>query len=113
MTRTSIAASPFRPGVAQQLIGAATAAAGNRDHLGRGHRRPAGAFAGDQRAHLGPRIRCGRWVLVRIGGAALRQGRSEHGRTAVAVAAGRAIEREARGVGGRLGRGRSPSPLVP
>jgi hypothetical protein len=52
-------------GVAEQLIGAAAAAAGNRDYLGGGDLGAAGAFAGDQRPHLLAHVRCGRRVLVR------------------------------------------------
>src|SRR5215218_4029530 len=95
---------PFRAGVAQQLIGTAAATAGHGDHLGRGHGRAAVAFAGDQRPHLGPHIECGGQVRVRVGGAVLRIGRGACGRRVLAVAAGRAVECDARGAGGWLGR---------
>jgi hypothetical protein len=96
MTRTFIAAHLLGAGRGQEFVGAAAAAAGDRDDLGGGDLGAACAFAGDQRPHLLAYVRCGRWVLVRARCAVLRQ--RERGRGTVAVGAC-----EVKGAGGRAG----------
>jgi hypothetical protein len=67
-----------------RLIGAPAAAAGDGHDLGRGHGGAAGAFAGDQRPHLRPRIWCGGGVWVRNGGVVLERGGHDRGWDAAA-----------------------------